>query len=368
VDKILLIEAPGKIRFDKYEERAIEPGEVRVRTLYSGISAGTEMTIYRGSNPYAKKRWDAELKLFLNAEDDPRMYPTPVGYEEVGRVEEVGADVAGVTAGDLIYGSWGHRTGIILPGRVAAANRMQPDADPRHGVFARIGAIALNGILDAQINVGEVVAVFGAGVVGLICCALARLSGATVIAVDVRESRLAHARPCADLFFHQDAAMQIKRYTKNRGADVVIEATGSDMALNEAIRSVAYSARVVSLGFYQNNAQGLYLGEEFHHNRISIVCSQIFAVNPALSYRWDVPRLERTIMELQHAGKLNLMPLITHEFPFERAAEAYRLLEEHPEETVQVVLRFADGPDEPAAKQQEERKSSDRREPALVPA
>ena len=57
MDKILLIEAPRKIRFDAYEERGIEPSEVRVRTLYSGISAGTEMTIYRGSNPYAKKRW-----------------------------------------------------------------------------------------------------------------------------------------------------------------------------------------------------------------------------------------------------------------------------------------------------------------------
>jgi threonine dehydrogenase-like Zn-dependent dehydrogenase len=105
VDKILLIESPGKIRFDTYEERAVEPGEVRVRTLCTGISAGTEMTIHRGSNPYAKKRWDAELKLFLSAEDDPRMYPCPLGYEEVGRVVEVGVDVSGVAAGDLIYGS-----------------------------------------------------------------------------------------------------------------------------------------------------------------------------------------------------------------------------------------------------------------------
>src|SRR5438067_8310725 len=210
-ETVLLMQEPRRVVFQDYEPPPLEPDQVRVRTLYSGISAGTEMTIYRGSNPYAKKRWDAELKLFLNAEDDPRMYPTPLVYEEVGRVVEVGAEVAGIAPGDLIYGSWGHRTGIILPGRVAAANRMQPDADPRHGVFARIGAIALNGILDAQINVGEVVAVFGAGVVGLICCSLARLSGATVIAVDVRESRLAHARPCADLFFHQDAALQIKR-------------------------------------------------------------------------------------------------------------------------------------------------------------
>src|SRR6188472_3504970 len=88
-DKILFIEEPRKIRFDRYEERPIEPGEVLLRTLYSGISAGTEMTIYRGSNPYAKKVWDTDLKLFLNAQHDPRMYPCSLGYEEVGKVVEV---------------------------------------------------------------------------------------------------------------------------------------------------------------------------------------------------------------------------------------------------------------------------------------
>ena len=104
MDKILLVESPRHIRFDEYEERVLEPNEVRVCTLYSGISAGTEMTIYRGSNPYAKKRWDSELKLFLNADDDPRMYPTPVGYEEVGRVVEVGSEVAAQLEGSRAIG------------------------------------------------------------------------------------------------------------------------------------------------------------------------------------------------------------------------------------------------------------------------
>ena len=115
MDKILIIEEPRKIRFDNYEERAVEPNEVLLRTLFSGISAGTEMTIYRGSNPYAKKRWDSELKLFLNAQHDPRMYPTPLGYEEVGRVVEVGPQVEGLAAGDLVYGSWATVPGSSCP-------------------------------------------------------------------------------------------------------------------------------------------------------------------------------------------------------------------------------------------------------------
>jgi 2-desacetyl-2-hydroxyethyl bacteriochlorophyllide A dehydrogenase len=298
------------------------------------------MTIYRGSNPYAQKRWDPELKLFLPASDDPRLYPCPLGYEEVGYVEEVADDVRDLEIGDWIYGSWSHRTEAVLPARVAIQNRFPTQEDPRHGIFARIGAIALNGVLDAQINVGETVAIFGAGVVGLICMALARLSGARVYAVDINSSRLRNAERYADEILSEEAALRIKSMTNRRGADVVIEATGSDAALNEAIRSVAYAGKVISLGFYQSNARGLFLGEEFHHNRVQIICSQIFAVAPALSYRWDVPRLERTIMALQSTGRLDLVPLITHEIPFREAAQAYRILDEHPDSAVQVALTF----------------------------
>jgi threonine dehydrogenase-like Zn-dependent dehydrogenase len=258
----------------------------------------------------------------------------------VGRVVETGPGVEGVSAGDCVYGSWSHRTEAVLPAHVVRENCFPAGEDPRHGIFARIGAIALNGVLDAQINVGETVAVFGAGVVGLICMALARLSGARVFAVDINPARLSHAERYADELLAEDAALRIKQLTGSRGADVVIEATGSDVALNEAIRSVAYAGKVISLGFYQNNARGLFLGEEFHHNRVQIICSQIFAVNPALSYRWNVPRLERTIMALQAAGRLDLTPLITHEIPFREAESAYRLLDEHPDTAVQVVLTF----------------------------
>jgi 2-desacetyl-2-hydroxyethyl bacteriochlorophyllide A dehydrogenase len=351
MDSVLVMQEPRTVIFQEYEPQPLEADQVRLRTLYSGISAGTEMTIYRGSNPYAQKRWDPELKLFLAANEDPRLYPCPLGYEEVGYVAEAGPDVDAkeLPIGSLVYGSWSHRTEVVLPARIALQNQFWSE-DPRHGIFARIGAIALNGVLDAQINVGETIAVFGAGVVGLTCMALGRLSGARVFAVDINPARLRHAERYADELLGEEAALRIKNMTNRRGADVVIEATGSDAALNEAIRSVAYAGKVISLGFYQNNARGLYLGEEFHHNRVQIICSQIFAVNPALSYRWDVQRLERTIMALQAAGRLELTPLITHEIPFREAPAAYQLLEEHPDAAVQIVLTYPDAIAECAAR------------------
>ena len=92
------------------------------------------------------------------------------------------------------------------------------------------------------------------------------------------------------------------------------------------------------LSIFQGEARGLFLGEEFHHNRINLVCSQIGGVNPALSYRWDRLRLAQTAMRLQAEGLLTLRPLITHTFPFAEAAQAFQLLDQHPEKTLQVVL------------------------------
>lgn len=341
-EQVLLVQEPHVITYSEFESYPLDAGDVRVRTLYSGISAGTEMTIYRGSNPYGHKHWDADLKLFLPAGDDPRFYPAPLGYEQVGYISETSPDVSDLHVGDVLYGSWGHRTEAILPARNAAPNCFRADSDPRQGIFARSGAIALNGVLDAQINVGEGVAVFGAGVIGLLVMALARLSGARVIGVDNNVHRLSRASTFADELISADPAVRIKEETRGRGADVAIEATGNDVALNEAIRSVAYSGRVVSLGFYQNNAKGLYLGEEFHHNRVQIICSQIGGVNPQLSYRWNIMRLENTIMALQEAERLKLLPLITQEIPFSQAASAYRLLDEYADSAIQVVLTFPD--------------------------
>ena len=137
-----------------------------------------------------------------------------------------------------------------------------------------------------------------------------------------------------------NVAEQIRSLTGGRGADVCIEATGAYPALHEAIRSAAYSAKVVTLGFFQGQGQGLFLGEEFHHNRVNVVCSQIYGVSPELTYRWNRERLIQTAMQLQADGVLNLRPIITQVLPFAEAAEAFRLCDLEPEKTVQVVLDF----------------------------
>jgi 2-desacetyl-2-hydroxyethyl bacteriochlorophyllide A dehydrogenase len=337
--------APRRVDLHTYDDRELSATEVRVRTLFSGISAGTELTAYRGSNPYLAKRWEEEGRFFV---PDAASLEYPVegwGYEEVGEVVELGADVRTVATGDIVWGTWGHRSSTVLSAEVAASCTLPSGVDPIVGAFAHIGAIALNAVLDADIHVAEAVAVFGQGTPGLIVGQLARLNGGTVLAVDAIESRLQleqrlGAAHTFNALESPSPALRIKHLTGGRGADVSIEISGQYGALQEAIRATAWSSRVVAAGFFQGPGTALALGEEFHHNRISIVGSQISGVRPALSHRWDVRRLERTTMDLAAQGRIDLPALVSHVLPVADAAEAFDLLDQHPEQAVQVLLDF----------------------------
>jgi threonine dehydrogenase-like Zn-dependent dehydrogenase len=327
-----------------FDEAPVGPGQVRLETLYSGISAGTELTAYRGSNPYLNSEWDADRRLFVPGEST-HAYPLDAwGYEEVGRVTAVGDGVDAGISGQLAWGTWGHRSSVVRDIEWVRERLLPEGLEPVAGIFAKIGAIALNAVLDADIHVGETVVVFGAGVPGQIVAQLARLNGARVVSVDLVAGRRDLAKrlgaslvldPTAD-----DVAERVRAITGNRGADVVIEMSGSYHALQEAIRTAAYSSRVVVGGFFQGQATPVRLGEEFHHNRISVIGSQISGVSPSLQHRWNELRMSQTVLELERDGLLRMADLITNTVGAEEAPAAFSMLHESPEAALQVVLDY----------------------------
>jgi 2-desacetyl-2-hydroxyethyl bacteriochlorophyllide A dehydrogenase len=335
---------PHRVRLVDEPTQPLSAGTVRVRTWYSGISAGTELTAYRGTNPYLTKTWDADRRLFVEGEPTFAYPVTGWGYEEVGEVVEVAGDVTAYRTGDLIAGIWGHRAEAVINAAAPVHRRLGTGLDPRLGIFARPGAIALNAVLAADVRLGETVAVFGQGVIGLIATQLAALSGGTVIAVDGIDGRLDLAKRlgAADIVSARwpgGAGAEIRRITAG-GADSAIELSGSNPALHEAIRSVRVEGRVAAAGFYQGDGIGLRLGEEFHHNRVQIVASQISGVPLTLGLRWDQARLVGTVIDLVATGRLDVSSLITHVVDAADVADAFALLDQRPAEALQVVLRF----------------------------
>lgn len=342
---LLVLTAPRQLGFEEQPDAPLQAGEVRVRTLFSGISAGTEMTVYRGTNVYMHKRWDNDRRLFLPGERTSWEYPIRnLGYEEVGEVIETGPGVSDIQPGLRIYGTWNHRTTAVIPADYARQRRMPAGAEAIFGIFSHIGAVALNGVHDANIRIGDTVAVFGLGVLGQIVAQAARRSGARVIGVDLHEGRRQQASAGGAWQVlnpkTEPVAETIKDLTDGRGADVCIEVSGAVPALNEAIRAAAYSSRVVVMGFFQGDAGGLILGEEFHHNRINLVCSQISGVAPEIQHRWTKPRLWRTAVDLQVDGLLDLKPLVSHTAAFAQAPELYHTLDTAPDQVMLGVINF----------------------------
>ncbi|MCW2850784.1 MAG: oxidoreductase [Nocardioides sp.] len=347
--EVVSFTAPFEVSLVPSDALPLAPGTVRVRTWYSGISTGTELTAYRGSNPYLTGTWDAERRLFV--EGAPTFgYPVEGwGYSEVGEVVEVADGVEAPAKGDVVHGIWGHRSEAVVPA-AAVRDRVWTGQDPLAGIFARVGSIALNAVLAAEARLGDRVAVYGQGVIGLLATRLAVLSGAEVVAVDGVADRLdvargmgaAHTLP-ADA--PGGAGAHVREWSGG-GVDSAIELSGNDRALHEAVRSVVVDGTVVASGFYQGGAAHLRLGEEFHHNRVRIVASQISGTPLALGPRWDQPRLVRTFMEQVRQGRVDVRSLVTDVVPAADVASVFERLDRGDPGVLQAVLRFPAAPEE----------------------
>ena len=332
---------------------ALDPGELRVRTLASGISTGTELTAYRGTNPLLTSRWDPDLRLFMGVAGPPSYPLIRWGYSEVGEVVEIassdaegGASPADLRVGDMVWGIWGHVSDAVLPIERLRGHVLPHGLDPVVGCFVRVGAIALNAVLAAGTALGETVVVVGQGVIGLLATSFAAQSGARVIAIEGIPARreLARELGAAETFAPgPEVALAVRERTDGRGADVAIELSGVFPALHEAIRLVGPDGRVVAAGFYQGEATALRLGEEFHHNRVDVVASQIGGVPAHKRARWDVPRLQETVVDLIASGQPDVTRLVSHRFGIEDAARAYELLDGEPATALQVVFEFPTG-------------------------
>ncbi|HWN99800.1 MAG TPA: zinc-binding dehydrogenase [Blastocatellia bacterium] len=328
--------SPRTVELRAASARPPSSGEVRIEALYSGISHGSEMMVYRGEVPPGLAL-DATLPTLQGS----CTFPVKYGYASVGRVVDIGSDVSGLSEGDLVFAFNPHETCYTVPATVVI--RLPQKLDPPIGVFAANIETALNSLLDAAPRLGERVVVIGQGVVGLLITQLARRAGASlVITSDLYETRRRLSLsagadlavdPSTDSLSERVAAM-----TRGTGADVVIEASGQPRALDDAIGIAALEGRVVVVSWYGTKRADLALGSDFHRKRLTLRSSQVSNIDPSLAPRWTVSR--RRELAVGYLNELLLDDLISHVLTYDRAAEAYRLIDEQPGDVVQVVLDY----------------------------
>jgi NADPH:quinone reductase-like Zn-dependent oxidoreductase len=335
------INAAGEAECARYPLAPLADGQVRVRTAVSAVSPGTELTyLGRGAtNPYLRKRWDPDLRLFV--EGAPTQdYPIVFGYRAAGVVSESRAP--GVPVGARVFGKWRHTEFTVLSESDAAAQRLPDDLTLADGVdLAQMLPICVNAVSFAEGRHADApVVVFGCGPVGLIVAQVARMTGAAAVhVVDRLRSRLAIAASLG-LVAHDasggDVAVALKRELGTESVPVAFECTGSTRALHEAIRVVRRRGMVVAVGFYQGDAAGLALGDEFHHNGVEIRSGQIGNLHPT----WEPASLRARGIALARQG-LVLGKLPRLELPVEQASRGFDALT-RPDETLQVAFSYPD--------------------------
>lgn len=340
------IKAVGKhkIKIQNVKLSSFGEKDMLVRSLYSGISHGTELAVVNKTTPTFYKHWINELRCFIDDDRPSKEYPVSLGYENVVEVLNVGKAVKEVKKGDLLWIDNPHQTLSVINIDDTLWYKLPSKKAAKKAVFLALTRVALAAVHDARPKIGDNAFVSGLGTVGLIIIQLLRLAGVkNIIASDPIIIRREKAKEYGVTIVdpnEKDAGFFAKRKL-SRGADFAIECSGSIRALHSAIKSCAVAGTVVTVATYRSGASDLCLGEEWHRNRITLISSMSVNGCPHRDYPlWDLNRLNKIAIDLLITNKISVLDLISHTYPFERAIDAYKLLQEKPEETIKVILTY----------------------------
>ncbi len=337
-----MVDGPGMARFHERPLPAPGPRDVVIRPMLSTFKHGTEMMAYSGNSPFAARSFNTALRLFEDRAETAAFYPRPMGSMVVGEVEWAGADANGRARGERVY-AWAP----IADRHVLPARDVEPlgGLAPEEALCIDPASFALGAVIDGAIAASETVMVTGLGAIGLFVVQYCRALGARVLAASSFEKRrkLAAAYGAAEVYnsaAHADLAHLIKETTG--GVDAVIECSGNIGTLHQAIRTTRQCGRVVCVGFYGAADGRLNLGEEFFHNRISLLASL-----PALSWRnptrGEPPLYAKDLQQrvIRHFEDKRIAPdgILDPVLAFDDAECAVKLIAENPEAVVKILLR-----------------------------
>ncbi|HEX5808272.1 MAG TPA: zinc-binding alcohol dehydrogenase [Anaerolineales bacterium] len=332
--RTLYFTAPRQVEIREDTLPTLGADDVLVETICSAISAGTEMLVYRGRFPR-----ELEADAVISSLRGEFKYPLAYGYACVGVVKETGSQADKSWRDRLVFAFQPHTSHFLC----------QPDSlfpipaslSPDSACFLPNMETAVNLVQDGAPLFGERVLVLGQGVVGLLTASLLNEFPLDVLVTADCFPLRCDSSPVAGRFafdphspgFRQDATRLLKQ-----GADLTFELSGNPEALNDALALTAFSGRIVIGSWYGEKPAEIDLGGKFHRSRIQLISSQVSTLAPELSGRWDKAR--RFDSAWKALERIKPEKWITHRFAIDDAAEAYHLLDERPQETIQVVFDY----------------------------
>lgn len=358
--KRLFFTAPKQVEIRNIPLSPLKADEVLVETICSAVSAGTEMLVYRGQCPALDDAHDA-----LSSEVK---YPLAYGYACVGIVRETGAELDSSWRDKFVFAFQPHTSHFITtPNNLL---RIPNSLSPESACFFPNMETAVNLVQDGAPLLGERVLVLGQGVVGLLTASLLQEFPVESLVTSDRYAirRKASLEIGADDSFDPALLMETPSGSANKRQgsvnkpnfdyaqncpttstaktllayaqhfDLTFELSGSPAALNDAIALTAFSGRIVIGSWYGDKRAEIDLGGAFHRSRIKLIASQVSTIPPELSGRWDKAR--RFGVAWEALKRIQPEKWITHRFSIDDAEQAYRLLDEQPHETIQVIFDY----------------------------
>lgn len=341
----------GKTLLEEVPVPALKPGHLLIRTRYSLVSAGTERMLVE----FSKAGWLSRIRqqpekvqMVLDKIRAEGLLPTveavfaklgqpmPMGYSQVGVVEEVGTGVEGFRPGDRVVSNGPHAEWVCVPKNLVA--RIPEGVDDRAAAFTVLGAVGLQGIRLLRPTFGETFCVMGLGLVGLLAAELLLAQGCRVLGIDLDERRLHLAKamgviPCkagGDV----DLLAFAERQTGGRGVDgVIITASAKkDRIVQQSAQMCRKRGRIVLVGvvdlqlrrsdFYEKELS-FQVSCSYGPGRYDVDYEEKGRDYPLPYVRWTAQRNFEAVLQAMADGKLNPKPLISQVVPFEQYARVY---------------------------------------------
>lgn len=363
----------GEMTIQEVPMPTLSPGVVMVRNHYSLISAGTEGTTVKSArkNLLAKAKErpkDVKMVLDMLRKQGPvQTYRavmkkldaySPLGYSSAGEVIAVGEGITEFTVGDLAAcagaGYANHAEIVAVP--VNLCVKLAPDTDLKSAAYNTLGAIALQGLRQADLRLGESCAVIGLGLLGELTSVMLRASGVKAFGIDVNPTAVERAKGKSvdEAWVRSDPTVtqSILEKTGGLGVDAVVITAGTSSLdpINFAGEIVRKKGRVVVVGavptgfdrnpnYYPKELE-VRMSCSYGPGRYDLSYEEKGENYPAAYVRWTENRNMQAFQELIRTGKISLEHLTTHEFKLEEAPNAYNMILRHTEPYLGVLLKY----------------------------